>query len=85
MLPFLLRRTRAFGLNLIKIWPVFLPRVSTPKADRLAAMTRALAFIRLCERLTDRALIFGLVCFAIGLCVGRFTAHMAVFWGLLGG
>jgi hypothetical protein len=62
----------------------FCATVPTPKADRLAAMTRALAFIRPCERLTDRALIFGLVCFAIGLWVGRFTAHMAVFWGLLG-
>jgi hypothetical protein len=39
------------------------------------------ALIRLCERFSDRALIFGLACFVIGPWVGRFTAHEAAFWG----
>lgn len=51
--------------------------------NRLTAMTTAL--IRLSERLSDRALIVGLVCFVIGLWVGRLTAHKAILWGLLGG
>jgi hypothetical protein len=42
------------------------------------------AFIRLCERVSDRALMFGLACFVIGLWVGRLTAHKSVLWGLLG-
>ena len=34
---------------------------------------------------TNRTLIFCLVCFMIGVWVGRLTAHMPVRWGLLGG
>ena len=49
---------------------------------RLAAMTTA--FARFCGRVSDRALIFGLVCFTIGVWVGRLTAHKEVLWGLLG-
>jgi hypothetical protein len=49
---------------------------------RLVAMTTA--FIRLCGRVSDRTLIFGLVCFTIGVWVGRLTAHKSVLWGLLG-
>jgi hypothetical protein len=52
------------------------------QTDRLAAMTTAL--IRLCERVSDRGLMFGLVYFVIGLWVGRFTVHKALLWGLLG-
>jgi hypothetical protein len=52
------------------------------KPNRLAAMTTAL--IRLCRRLSNRILIFGLVCFAVGVWVGRLTAHKPVLWGLLG-
>jgi hypothetical protein len=42
------------------------PRLA--QTDRLAAMTTAL--IRLCERVSDRGLMFGLVWFVIGLWVG---------------
>jgi hypothetical protein len=42
------------------------------------------ALIRLCSRLSNRILIFGLVCFAVGVWVGRLTAHKPVLWGLLG-
>jgi hypothetical protein len=34
---------------------------------------------------TNRTLIFGLVCFMIGVWVGRVTAHRPVLWDLLGG
>jgi uncharacterized membrane protein YedE/YeeE len=49
---------------------------------RLAAMTTA--FARFCGRVSDRALIFGLVCFTIGVWLGRLTADKPVLWGLLG-
>ena len=42
------------------------------------------ALIRLYEQVSDRTLMFGLVCFVIGLWVGRFTAHKWLLWGLLG-
>jgi hypothetical protein len=43
------------------------------------------ALIRLCERFSDRALIFGLACFMTGSWVGRFTAHKGSLLGMLGG
>jgi hypothetical protein len=39
---------------------------------------------QICGRVSDRTLIFGLACFAIGVWVGRLTAHEPVLWGLLG-
>jgi hypothetical protein len=49
---------------------------------RLTAVTTV--FIRLRGRVSDRILIFGLVCFTIGVWLGRLTAHKPVLWGLLG-
>ena len=35
-------------------------------------------------RVSDRTLIFGRVCFTIGVWLGRLTADKPVLWGLLG-
>jgi hypothetical protein len=67
-------------LDFSKKWLIFGAR--SFQTNRLAAMTTA--FVRLCGRVSDRTLVFGLVCFTIGVWVGRLTAHKPVLWGLLG-
>jgi hypothetical protein len=67
---------RPIGSDLSKICSIY--DATNSKLNCLAAL------IRLSSRLSNRVLIFGLVCFAVGVWVGRLIADKPVLWGLLG-